>query len=95
MLGGALRQDVDSEVRLVDHVVVLLFIVGRHLVALLLKVHEGRLELLLLLLETRLDDLCTREQSFLQVLQSFVLDHDSRLLVQWSRVIESKLLKDR
>jgi len=52
MLGGALCQDIDSEVCLVNIIIVLLFVFLCHLVALLLKVHEGRLELLLLFLES-------------------------------------------
>jgi hypothetical protein len=92
MLGSTLGQDIDSKVCLVDVVIVSCFILLCHLVTLLLKVHKCRFELFLLLLETRLDNLSTSEQSFLQVLQSFVLDHDGCLFIKWSRIIESKLL---
>lgn len=39
VLGGTLRKDIDTEVSLVDLVVVLLLVFRRHLLALLLQVH--------------------------------------------------------
>ena len=89
---GALRQNVDAEVRLVDLLVVLLLIVRRQ-VSLTLQIglkksqqsnvtYECDLQALLLLVEAALDDLGSGQKTLLQVLQCFILHVDGRHLVE-------------
>ena len=94
VLGSTLCQNIDSEVGLVDLVVIFLLVLLGHLLALLLEVHEGALKFLLLLLEARLDDLSSRQQSLLEVLQSLILDHDGSLFIKWLHVFKGQLLED-
>jgi len=51
------------------------------------------LEVLLLLLETALDDLCAGEEALLEISESLVLNHDRGFLVE-VLTREAQLLKD-
>ena len=102
---GTLSQDVNSEVSLVDLLVVLLLLLWRQLVTFSLEValnwlvkiitYECGLEVLLLLVQSSLNDLSSGQQSFLEVLQSLVLDVDGSLLVEHGLRVERQLLEDR
>ena len=69
VLGSSLGQNVNTEVRLMDLVVVRLLVFSVHLLTLLLQVHECSFELFLFFLKSGLDDLSASQQSLLQVLE--------------------------
>jgi hypothetical protein len=81
VLRGSLSEDVNTEVGLVDLIVVLLLILFGHGLTLSLETGESALQLLLLLGKSLLDDLGSSEETLLKVLESFVLDKDGSLFV--------------
>jgi hypothetical protein len=96
MLRGSLGEDINSEVGLVDLIVILLFVLFRHCLSLSLETCKSTLEFLLLISESLLDDLSPGKQSLLKILESLVLDMDSSLLIEVVTIgVERKFLQDR
>lgn len=48
----------------------------------------------MLFLKSGLDDLSSRQQSFLQILECLILDHDCTFLIQWLRALEGQLFEN-
>ena len=94
VLRSSFSQNIDTEVSLMDLVVVRLLIFGVHLLSLLLQVHECPLKLVLLFLKSWLDDLGTGQKPFLKVLQSLVLNHDGTFFIKSWNVLKVQFLKN-
>jgi len=87
VLRGSLCEDINSEVCLVDFIVVILLIFSSQALSLSSQLMEGVFQFVLFSLESLLDNLSTSEKPFLQVLKSFILDHDSCLFVKRSNIL--------
>jgi hypothetical protein len=65
-----------------DLLVILLLLLSRESITLMFQVIEGNFQVILLLIKSTLDDLSSGQESFLEVLQGFIFDMDSSLLIK-------------
>lgn len=93
MLRGTLSEDIDLEVNLVHLLVIIGGILVFNCLTLSLQLSKCTFKVLLLFLESSLDDLSSDQESLLQVLEGLVLDMDSRFLIK-ILVLKLQLLQD-
>jgi hypothetical protein len=93
VLGGTFSQDINFKVDLVHLFVVVRGILIFDCFTLSLKLSKGPFEVLLLFLQSSLDNLSSDKKSFLQVFECLILDMDGGFFIQFL-VFKLQLLQD-
>jgi len=95
MLRCSLSKDINTEIGFVNLIVIGLLILCSQCLSLSSQLVESMLQLILLSLESLLDNFSTCKKSFFEVLKSFIFNHNSGFFIKRSNILQCKLLKNR